>query len=127
MILHLMSMQKLYEMIARKLEQGIEQYARREIDIDELRLLNAYEQAFDKNWEEEKQRLRRIISTKLRKMNLDLNEAEAKLNELKAIENKEVQVDMDKMFEYGFIVGRNKRQPEGAENSQFYLPPFPQP
>ena len=123
-----MTLSTVYDDVVSELLKGIENFYENKITYQELSLLSFQEELFvdDCDWSAIKNNLRKKIFEHLKRMFLNLNTLENNLNILKGIKNEEVDINEDEIFNYGMLIGRNKLQPEGCENSQFYVSAIPQ-
>ncbi|KAL6121529.1 hypothetical protein NUSPORA_01533 [Nucleospora cyclopteri] len=121
-----MSLIKLYEEISKELEDAIIKYMRGEINVETVCKADLREKLFHSNWNEKKAELKNKIHESLKEICLELNEVEKNTKILKDLikENKK-EINMEDILSHAMLLGRNRNPPQGAENSQFYLPPFP--
>ncbi|EED43489.1 hypothetical protein EBI_26271 [Enterocytozoon bieneusi H348] len=119
---------EIYEKTIKELEEGIKKYMNDKLDLEELLELNYKKNLFKNDLkstiEKEEKRLKQFIFTCIKSLYDKINKIEEKKNILCTIDDAYIDVDKYELFLYGIFVGQNKLPPQGAETSQYYLPPY---
>ncbi|ORD93290.1 hypothetical protein A0H76_1510 [Hepatospora eriocheir] len=122
-------MDKLYDEICDELEEKIRKYAREELEYEDLLEIDNKEKLFGLNWDEEIFNLKQKVSDKMLKVYKETIELEELVAELESFKGQDIKkdIDIDYIKTHAILLGRNRAPEQGAENSQWYLPPYPEP
>lgn len=119
---------EVYEKTIKELKEGIKKYMNDELELEKLLELNYKKNLFKNDLkntiEKEEKRLKQFIFTCIKLLYSKINKIEEKKNALYTIDDTYIDIDKHELFLYGIFVGQNKIPPQGAETSQYYLPPY---